>query len=480
MKIFSKFMLIYIINPLIITFGIYLLLHFTYLDLNDQPQIKQFPATICIKLNEQILIEDLSVIEITNTKNKQIFYKLDPITAERLEKRYPDDDLQKNILKTDHPIFNTLKKQSGKSLVDSFQSVSQRVQVKLNRESKSLKVRSIEKSLYAQSFENIEYCYQNENFEIYFDLKNNSELKDILLNTKENDLTKLVIESYIGTPEIEFNLAGLNIIPKQNKHSFFTEYFFWLKNIHIHLLEFFKYFKLTVLISFCALIIMTLTSFLFAIYAFIEEINSRWDNSSAEYSRDIDHENRSKFIPFYLLISYFFIPAFFLAYLCIPWLPSQSLWTLIIAILIIAFGDGYFSGMYQQILYSLQNEISQKYIIAARAKWMEIRTPGFGLINDIAWFTNSAPSVLRHIIRNIMPSILIIINNRLPFIVGTTIVVEAIFKIHGLFEYLTSAISNKETHLILTLILFCYIFFQTLSLGTEKLIKILNVENSNE
>ena len=97
--VFFKLILTYIIKPLIIAFGFYLVLYFTYHDLNEQPQVQHYKAKISIRVEGKEQIDDLPVIEVIDTKNKMIFYKLDPITSQRLgiEKIYSDDDFQKII-----------------------------------------------------------------------------------------------------------------------------------------------------------------------------------------------------------------------------------------------------------------------------------------------------------------------------------------------------------------------------------------------
>jgi len=96
---------------------------------------------------------------------------------------------------------------------------------------------------------------------------------------------------------------------------------------------------------------------------------------------------------------------------------------------ILVVGDGTLSGLYQQIIKIIREETHKDYITALRANGLK------------------RPTIVRHIFRNTISSILPIIGNRIPLLISGAVIIEVILDINGLSQYIVSGLSKYVLYL---------------------------------
>ena len=471
-----------IFNSLILSFGIYTLQYCTFYDFKN---VKK--ESILEKFN----VKELNIVKYKkklyvniNSKDKDnkykiFFFPLSSITKDKVNNLIKNDYINLNIDDIEETnIPNVTEKDAVEIPINIIQSIKIDVKVDLSNNE--------EINIINQQFESTDvlatYVKEdvlNKTFRLNIDseikltyngIRNYTETinkiphwQPIFKNSKEDEI-KIDKAKIIGNKliiKLKNNQAISN--KKQKNQSFIYTYFKWILHIPKELIKIIPYAVTTISITIFPIIIIFIFVLLLSIKEFI-------NLKEAIFETGIEKIN------FFNIVSIFLIPSFIIAYFCIPLIHKTNLPQLkwIIAIFILVIGDGTLGGFYQQVNRIMKEEIEKPYIVGLRAKKIKFKSGFLNSIWDTFWWINHEPTIMRHISRNAFTSILPIINNRLPFLLGSAFIVEAILNINGLSKYLLAGIGNKENiGMILTLIILCSVFTQLINFLTNYIINIL-------
>jgi ABC-type dipeptide/oligopeptide/nickel transport system permease component len=452
------------------TLVIYALLFFIY---DTMPvKIEQLVEIYSKKLGDTV-----KAIQVTD--GKRSYFRLDPISAEKIRQKCIVKDLAKDspIAKYDDLIFN--RESSDQLVIKSEDLIFKEDELDitekklLSEPARKIRFTSVvykaRLQLESKNEEGLLGCdadYTLDSNKLDFKIKKYEEGHPCAIYTTlyHPGIIHYDIYEKIGDIETE------TITKIEENKDLLTGYWQWIKVLPKHLYEISKFATVTLSITGLAFIFALLLVFFSAVRFCMAELESKF-------------EDKSKGSDFQNIIAYLTIPTYILAYMCIPWIAKFNhigMIKYVLAICVLIIGDGTLSGFYQQIVKITKDEINQKYVTAIRAKGIQTRSTYLNVIRRILWGSRHEPSIIRHVARNAILPILPLINNRIPFLIGGAIVLETIFSIDGLSYYVTEGVGNPEkTDMLLTLVTFSVLFIYLSNFVFSRITIFLDPRNRN-